>query len=587
MDRRASSTPGTPAPYGHACVNCAQSKCKCILRREGGPCERCFRSNKHCRPAETVRRRNRRKATVSKTARLEEKLDDLVSLIRAGAQPGAVMLPQVTAIEDDSTPYRTLHSNAYMKSLPLLKPAISNSTVSSDYLPRSGFPDTEEPSQAEAEECLLHFRKYMSKYVPFIYIPLTTNAQQLRQERPFLWLCIMTVASKSTSQQQILGSKIRSIIAQEMVVQSERNVDLLLGILTFASWVHYQFRAKPLLSVLIQLATSLVFDLGLNKPVSKETQVILCVNKCSVPSTPRTMEERRAVLGCFLAASIISSSLQKIDGLRWTAHMDECLQILRERKECPNDEILVELVQLQQIVEKLSMGALSDRAEESADYGHQTSLYRDDLFSKLQGIKATLLAKSENNEIVLLHLYGIEMEMILSSAFLNNNHLTALQRESLNTGFKSLNSWFDVFFAIPATAYIGLTFSIFSQLTRCVITSYRLTTLDDPSWDKNDARNTLDPFLILDRIISNLEQVAVLAGLDSSGNPEGDIFSRSAQMFVSLRPTWEAKLQQGDSVHSTIPSLQSDSEIPRLEDLGVEFFDNDWLMDLLIVPPQC
>jgi hypothetical protein len=92
-----------------------------------------------------------------------------------------------------------------------------------------------------------------------------------------------------------------------------------------------------------------------------------------------------------------SSFLQKIDGLRWTAHMDECLQILRERKECPNDEILVELVQLQQIVEKPYMGALSDRAEESSDYGHQTSLYRDDLLSKLQGIKATLLAKSENN----------------------------------------------------------------------------------------------------------------------------------------------------------------------------------------------
>ena len=176
--------------------------------------------------------------------------------------------------------------------------------------------------------------------------------------------------------------------------------------------------------------------------------------------------------------------------------------------------------------------------------------------------------------------------MILSPAFLNNNHLTALQRESLNTGFKSLNSWFDVFFAIPATAYIGLTFSIFSQLSRCLITSYRFTTLDDPSWDKNDARNTLDPFLILDHLISNLKQVAVLAGLDSSGNPEGDIFSRSAEMFGSLRTTLEANLQQGDSVHSTIPSMQSDSEIPRLEDLGVEFFDNDWLMDLLIAPPQ-
>ncbi len=30
----------TPAPYGHACVNCTQSKCKCITRQADRPCER-------------------------------------------------------------------------------------------------------------------------------------------------------------------------------------------------------------------------------------------------------------------------------------------------------------------------------------------------------------------------------------------------------------------------------------------------------------------------------------------------------------------------------------------------------------------
>jgi hypothetical protein len=40
MDRHSSPSQGTPAPYGHACASCAQSKCKCIIRRAGGPCER-------------------------------------------------------------------------------------------------------------------------------------------------------------------------------------------------------------------------------------------------------------------------------------------------------------------------------------------------------------------------------------------------------------------------------------------------------------------------------------------------------------------------------------------------------------------
>lgn len=50
---------------------------------------------------------------------------------------------------------------------------------------------------------------------------------------------------------------------------------------------------------------ALVFELGLTKPVPKDTQVPPCVNpKYSKPTTPRTMEERRAVLGCFLVTSM-------------------------------------------------------------------------------------------------------------------------------------------------------------------------------------------------------------------------------------------------------------------------------------------
>jgi hypothetical protein len=40
MDRHTSVSLGTPAPYGQACANCARSKCKCIIRHAGGPCER-------------------------------------------------------------------------------------------------------------------------------------------------------------------------------------------------------------------------------------------------------------------------------------------------------------------------------------------------------------------------------------------------------------------------------------------------------------------------------------------------------------------------------------------------------------------
>ncbi|KAL9094342.1 MAG: hypothetical protein Q9165_003483 [Trypethelium subeluteriae] len=200
----------------------------------------------------------------------------------------------------------------------------------------------------------------------------------------------MAVGSKSTSQQQILGAKIRQTIAQEVVIQSEKSIDLLLGLLVFMSWAHYQAHSKPFLAVFAQLAMSLVFELGLNKPVPGEAQVAPCVKeKYLKPPTPRTMEERRAVLGCFFVTSIISSFLQKIDALRWTPHMDECLRVLDTKKESPNDKILVQLLQLQMIAQRMT---------ESVEYTSEpSSLYLQSLQPHLQGFKTKLQTEARTD----------------------------------------------------------------------------------------------------------------------------------------------------------------------------------------------
>lgn len=73
--------------------------------------------------------------------------------------------------------------------------------------------------------------------------------------------------------------------------------------------------------------------------------------------------------------------------------MDECLQMLDERKECHDDEILVQQVRLQLIVEKMALGTLYDGAMESAEHPRgPSSLYLETLRSQLQNSKIKLLA---------------------------------------------------------------------------------------------------------------------------------------------------------------------------------------------------
>lgn len=87
----------------------------------------------------------------------------------------------------------------------------------------------------------------------------------------------------------------------------------------------------------------------------------------------------------------ISSFLQKIDALRWTPHMDDCLQILSDENECSNDEVLVKQVQLQLIIEKTNQQALYDGAREP------TYTYLEGLYSQLQDIKESVLCKPQRN----------------------------------------------------------------------------------------------------------------------------------------------------------------------------------------------
>ena len=195
---------------------------------------------------------------LDRTAKLEEKLDGLMSMLKTGAQSGAIAADsETTAAMYDfaqeteaglgdgnvslvgTLPTRpgsaSMISDSSVTS-PSLASGPSLSDVSSVNSPASVTQEYLGLSPAVADECLNTFTTYMSKCFPFIYLSPGVTAQQLRQERPFLWLCIMAVSSKSASQQQMLGDQIRHRLAQELLLKSTKSVDILQGLLTFVGW---------------------------------------------------------------------------------------------------------------------------------------------------------------------------------------------------------------------------------------------------------------------------------------------------------------------------------------------------------------
>lgn len=184
-------------------------------------------------------------------------------------------------------------------------------------------------------------------------------------------------------------------------------------------------------------------------------------------------------------------------------------------------------------------------------------------------------------DVVLLHLYGTELDVILSE-FLYTNELTLEQWKSLDVALESIKSWFNVFFTIQPLAYLGFSHFILLQLNRCIMILYRLKTLDDSTWEENRVWKTDEALQVLDRVLNNIEQVAFLRAFDDTDYPDGDTFTQAAALYRSFRPAWETKR---NSVQSKLSPQYFDGQI--LPDLyGTESFEIDWFADFIFSSNQ-
>lgn len=85
-----------------------------------------------------------------------------------------------------------------------------------------------------------------------------------------------------------------------------------------------------------------------------------------------------------LIESRLSSYFQRLDALRWTPYLDECVAVLAENEELPTDTLLVHLIKLQLIVEEVG------RAPWHEGYGDATDSARAPPTFYLKALQAQL-----------------------------------------------------------------------------------------------------------------------------------------------------------------------------------------------------
>ncbi|KAG5787903.1 hypothetical protein H9Q69_013033 [Fusarium xylarioides] len=291
------------------------------------------------------------------------------------------------------------------------------------------------------------------------------------------------------------------------------------------------------------MAVLLAYDLGLTKAPVEEQYFTICFKMWGGRPPPprlRTQEERRAVVSLWFLTSVMSSFVGKMDPLQWTPHMSDCLEALERDKLWPSDELLAAFVRYQLVADEAQKLLVRDVMGETSSA--PTYVFRKSLLAKLQAVRDGLPANMPITPVLQAHSLATEIQINSVGLFMQN--IPVNQRiESMYSCLQAIRSWYDVFFGIPPEDVPGAPFAIYIQLSQVQIALYRLTTSEDPAWDKELVRNTADLLVLLDQVVEFFTRLDSVYKMKTSEGEE-TVFVMGAKIMNNIRISWEPTLSR-------------------------------------------
>ncbi|GAQ05067.1 hypothetical protein ALT_2388 [Aspergillus lentulus] len=467
---------------------------------------------------------------------------------------------------------------------------------------------TPAPSPYRADERLDFFRSRMLPSFPFIDLTPEMTSCHLRQNRPFLLQAIHTVTTFSTQERFTLVEELKRTLFTSALLQVQSNIDLLLGLLTYLAWSTDPFLGRAdLVSRLMMLAISLVYDLRLFKPSSPDVQLMMTItqgraddnNQSPKDQTPYDLLERqRAVLACFILSSNIASHLGRQDALRWTPQMEEALQILTITEACSADWLFVSQVRLQLLKQRADDVRQQDEARTAtapAAVSAPRLLYLKTLRKELHELRSTfppdlprLDILNAQAQYVELYINQLAYSISQDSPPLNLSGLLGFERlECLWQSVENIKSWLDHFYQIPCSNLVGQPFHFWSQMILTITLLKYLSTLQDPEWDCQAVRDTVHLISTMDGMIQKLDL--------SSEEPElqcDDHLLKFLSKLLTRCRLWaearwhDAETRQGQS--ASADTTGRNHQIPELDQMvwmqSMDLGDDQWFENVLGMP---
>ncbi|KAJ8128014.1 hypothetical protein O1611_g5623 [Lasiodiplodia mahajangana] len=531
-------------------------------------------------PSGPVRRRNAAddQGSGERIALLESKLECLVSQLQSRETLGDGGGSTSTAVEPSPeqpgaslvtpSPSR-LHRNVAIKDVdvnPSTEAPVTSLTKPPDAIaallhpsPAVAAPIATDSETLDDDQrfatCLDTFTSSMLPFFPFIHFPSSLTVERLRRDRPLLLHAIVCVAWPSSREKRARALELKRTLLEAVFMRSQNDsdqsreaadssIDALLALLTYVAWGWDHLHSRNNLSYLMMSCMSLVGEMFLDRPapLGLHTSDIFAPHSETQRDTDEPSSERqRALLGCFVLSSVVSSFFGSMDAMNWTPQMEVALETMSTNQECPSDAVLVLQVRLQILY--LEATKLRDGLQEQPSHTQSApitaSVTRDAerLLQQLQNLrKSSSMSSEHNHEASLAHMSYVEMRILdtirapsLILSQFGGDALTAEPRSSDESGgglgqnipssdhgdprytlrsIPALKTCTSTLLSIPPSRFRAISFIQWGQLADCLVV---LSHLDDILVNiPNSAfsRGIIDSPVLLDRIIEKLTLTA-------------------------------------------------------------------------------
>ncbi|CAG8910184.1 unnamed protein product [Penicillium egyptiacum] len=479
---------------------------------------------------------------------------------------------------------------------------------------------TASPNPHQADARLDFFRSRMLPYFPFINLTPDMTSLYLRQNRPFLFQAIQTVTIFSTQERLTQVEELKRVLSTSALLELQSNIDLLLGVLIYLAWSTDAFLGRAdLVSRLMMLAISLVYDLRLFKPSTPDVQAMMSITQGEADETSPNdqitdgfLENQRALLACFILSSNVSSHLGRQDAIRWTPQMEDALRVITLSKSCPADEVFVFQVRLQLLKQRADHVRQQDEIDCARTGTAPVAasaprfLYLKTLRTQLHELRSSFPKHHHQIDILNTHAqyvglyinqlgYSISRDspaLGQSGQIGDGGMLLEFQRlECLWQSVENIKSWLDEFYRIPCSKLVGQPFHFWSQMILSITLLKYLSTLKDPEWDSQAVRNIIDLTSTMDCMLQKLDLSSEELQCDDH------LLKLLSKLLTRCRLWAEARWTMGSQLQDveTRPCRSADPDttghhhhIPDLDQIvwmqSMDLGDDQWFEDVLGIP---